>query len=274
VHPTAPGEDPEFSSDNRDEFRPSGMVGASYALWIKDEDRVSVFGNYRNTFKPAAVDFGPEAEGKILELEDADSWEGGFRGRLLHARLDWQVAYFDMNFKNLVIAENINGLPGKANAGEERFNGVEVEGKFRLVDDLFVAANYAYHRARFTDYARLRPDGSTQQLSGNYLELSPKHLGGAGVIYAPKIGAQASVVWRYIGDRFLNKANTAEADAFDLVDAGVGYRFELLNTLTTLRINGYNLTDARDPVTESELGDAQFYRLSGRTILGSVDVDF
>ncbi len=37
-----------------------------------------------------------------------------------------------------------------------------------------------------------------------------------------------------------------------------------------LRLDGYNLTDRRDPVAESELGDAQFYRLPGRSVVGSV----
>ena len=42
----------------------------------------------------------------------------------------------------------------------------------------------------------------------------------------------------------------------------------------TLRMDGVNLTDERDPITESELGDAQFYRMPGRTVLGSVAVEF
>ncbi len=268
------GEEGEGGHDDRDDLRASGMIGASYALWQDDADLFSVFANYRNTFKPAVVDFGPEAEDKILKPERAESVEGGFRGRMLGGRLDWSASYFYMTFENLVIAENVDGLPGKANAGEERFQGAELEAELELVENLRCVGNYAYHSAKFTDFARLRPDGSTQQLAGNYLELSPKHLGGVGLVYAPAMGPQGSVVWRYVGERFLNKGNTSVAPHFHTVDAGVGYRLAILDKPVTLRVDGQNLTNARDAVSESELGDAQFYRMSGRSVLGSVAVDF
>ena len=162
-----------------------------------------------------------------------------------------------MNFDNLVIAENIDGLPALANAGSERFKGAELEASYRICEDLRIAATYAYHNARFVDYERLRRDGSLQQLSGNRLELSPQNLAALGLIYYPAQGFNGSLVWNYVGSRYLNKGNTALAGSYNTVDAGIGYRFSGWE----LRINGYNLTDRRDPVAESELGDAQFYRL-------------
>jgi outer membrane receptor protein involved in Fe transport len=68
------------------------------------------------------------------------------------------------------------------------------------------------------------------------------------------------VIVKYTGDRHLNKRNTALASPFTTVDMGLGYhlgRWEV-------RIDGRNLTDRRDPISESELGDAQYYRLSAR----------
>ena len=274
VDNTGEGAPPESSSDDRDKFRPSGMVGASYALWTSGLDRLAVFADYRNTYKPAAVDFGPEAEGEILEPETAESWEAGLRGRLLQDRLAWTASYFHMDFENLVIAENVKGLPALASAGKEEFQGVELEASYRVTDDLTCGASYAYHRAKFTDFDRLQADGTRQQLAGNYLELSPKHLAAAGFVFAPSDGPRASFVWRYIGSRFLDKSNTAEADSFQTVDAGLGYRFGSWTRPVTFRIDGVNLTDSRAPVTESELGDAQFYRMPGRTVLGSIAVEF
>jgi outer membrane receptor protein involved in Fe transport len=131
-------------------------------------------------------------------------------------------------------------------------------------------ASYAWHAATFVDYARLQSDGSTQQLSGNSLELSPEHLGALGIAYAPDNGLEASVVWKHVGARYLNKSNTSTADSYDTIDAGIGFRWRAWE----VRLDGYNLTDQRDPVAESELGDAQFYRLPGRTALISVRVDF
>jgi iron complex outermembrane receptor protein len=265
----ASGTEPEDDGDSQSNSRASGVVGTSYRLWGTGGDSLTVYADYRDTFKPAAVDFGPEAEGQILEPETATVWEAGLKGRLLDGRIDWEMSYFDMDFENLVIRENVDGLPALANAGSERFRGFEAEVDYRISTALRVAATYAYHDATFADYERLQPDGTLQRLDGNTLELSPNDLAAVGLVYAPEQGFQASAVANYVGSRYLNKSNTAVADSYVLLDAGVGYRFGQWR----VRLDGYNLTDARDPVAESEIGDAQFYTLPGRTVLLSVTYD-
>jgi iron complex outermembrane receptor protein len=264
------GSESDSGHDRLDETKASGAIGVSFSLWHANADYVTTFADYRDTYKPAAVDFGPEAEGEILQPETGDSWEAGLRSRMMDGRFAWEASYFHMNFENLVVRENVDGLPALANAGSERFTGVEAEAIYWLTDSVRLLASYAYHDAVFVDYLRLQPDGSVQQLAGNRLELSPEHLGALGIVLAPEVGFVASVVWNYTGQRFLNKSNTAVAEAFETLDAGVGYRWRGWE----LRVDGYNLTDSRDPATESELGDAQFYRLPGRTVLGSVTVNF
>jgi outer membrane receptor protein involved in Fe transport len=261
-----PGTPPEKAGDSQSNTRASGVLGTSYRLWGAAGNSVTAFADYRDTFKPAAVDFGPEAEGRILEPETATAWEAGLKGRHSDGRIDWEMSYFDMDFNNLVIRENVAGLPALANAGGERFRGFEAEVNYHIAPDLRIAATYAHHDATFTDYARLTPDGSLQQLKGNTLELSPNDLAAAGIVYSPSQGFEASAVANYVGSRYLNKGNTAVADAYVVLDAGVGYRFGQWR----VRVDGYNLTDERDPVAESEIGDAQFYTLPGRTVLLSV----
>ncbi len=265
-----PGTPPETATDSRNKSRPSASLGANYALWVDGADRFSVFADYRNTYKPAAIDFGPEAEGDILKPETADSWEAGFKGRLGDGRFDWEFSYFHMNFANLVIPENINGLPGLANGGKERFKGAEIEGDFHATDDFRVRATYAYHDARYTERLVDQGDGTTLDLAGNRLEVSPQNLAALGLIYAPPRGVQASVVWNYVGKRFLDQENETPVGSYTTVDAGIGYRFPRWQ----LRLDGYNLSDRRDPVAISELGDGQAYRLPGRTAIVSATFDF
>ena len=266
VDHTVPDPQPEKSSDSQSESRLSGVIGASYRIWGESANGVTLFADYRDTYKPAAVDFGPEAEGGILQPETATTWELGLKGRQLDGRLDWEMSWFDMDFENLVIPENVDGLPSLANAGSERFTGIEMEATWRITDDLRLTATYAHHDAEFTDYERLRPDGSMQQLKGNTLEMSPNDLAAGGLVYAPAEGLQASVVANYVGSRYLNKGNTVEADPYTVLDAGIGYRFGGWQ----VRLDGYNLTDVREPVAESELGDAQFYVMPGSSWLMSL----
>jgi outer membrane receptor protein involved in Fe transport len=84
---------------------------------------------------------------------------------------------------------------------------------------------------------------------------------------APLRGWQVSASYAFTGERFLNKRNTSIGEEFEVVDASVGYRFDGWE----LRLAGYNLTDSRDPVSESELGDGQYYRMPARSFeLGAI----
>jgi iron complex outermembrane receptor protein len=256
---------------SRKKTRLAGSVGASFAILRSNRATVTAFADYRNTYKPAAIDFGPEAEPDILAPETASSWEAGFKAASRDGRLHAEISYFDTRFNNLVIRENIDGLPGLANAGKERFRGIEGEVRWVPLKSLTIEASYAHHIARFTDYERLQPDGSLQQLAGKRLELSPKDLASGIVTYAPATGFQASATLRYVGSRFLNKANTVRAGAYATLDARAGWKFA---RGWGVFVEGENLTDRRDPVTESELGDAQFYRLPGRRIFATLSYGY
>ncbi len=259
----------ESGRDERNQTRLSGALGTSYRLWGGAEDGITAFANYRNTFKPAVVDLGPEAESDILRPETANSAEVGLKGEHDRGRFEWELSVFRMDFRNLVVTQSVNGLPGLTNAGKERFKGAEFEARYTLAGDLSLKGTYAWHDARFGDYVQLFGDTPTQ-LKGKLLELSPQHLASAGLLYAPASGLNAALTANWVGPRYLNKRNTARAGAYTLVDAGLGYRVEQWE----VRVDGYNLGDRRDAVAESEIGDAQYYRLPGRSYELSVRYRF
>jgi outer membrane receptor protein involved in Fe transport len=264
--PPSPGE-----CQARRKTRLAGSLGASYALWHSGDDALVAFADYRNTYKPAAIDFGPEAEPDILKPETASSWEAGFKGSAESGRLHGEISYFDTRFRNLVIPEDIDGLPGLANAGKQRFRGVEAEARWSATDALSLSASFAHHIARFTDFEVLRDDGTVEQLAGNRLALSPKEVASAIVTFAPKTGPQASATFRHVGSRFLDRENTIKVGAYSTIDARIGLKFP---HGWGVFVEGENLTNCRDPVTESELGEEQYYRLSGRRILATLSFGY
>ena len=247
--------------------RPGGSVGAIFTGWQRGADHVKLYANYRNTFKPAAVDFGlGEAESaaeaaRLLKPETAQSYEGGVKVRTLEGRVDAEVDAFVMNFENLVTATTVGGLPALINTGTQRFQGLELATDIRLPASLLGRASYSFHDAHFTEFAQVF-DGVPTNLNGKRLEMSARHLWAGGVVYAPASGPTASLVLNYTGSRYLNRRNTALAEGFGTVDVGVGYRWNRWEA----RVDGRNLTDRRDPVAESELGDAQYYRLPARRL--------
>jgi iron complex outermembrane receptor protein len=260
----------EGGVDDRTDNRLSGTIGVSYLVWNESRNNVWVFADYRNAFKPAAIDFGPEAEGGILEPETANSYEGGVKGESMDGKLDWEVSIFRMDFENLVTATvSDEGLPILINSGTQRFTGAEFGVAIQLPEDFRLQFGFSHHSAKFRNFIQ-EFDGVPTQLSGNKLEMSPDDLAAVGVVYAPASGFQGSFILNYIGDRFLNKRNTSLAPSFTTIALGAGYRFGR----NVVRFDIENVTDERDPISESELGDAQYYREPARNFRFGWSYDF
>jgi len=264
------GEEEQAGSGEKDEgqthVRPSGSVGVLSTLWSHDVDYLRVYGNYRSTFKPAAFDFGlgEEEEGGdegLLDPETANDYEGGLKVRTLEGRLDLDVDVFRIDFENLVTATIVNGLPALQNSGSTQFQGIELASDLKITNDVTGRLTYSFHDATFVDFVQAFDDIPVQ-LAGNRLEMSARHLFGAGLVYAPGHGVFAHGLVKYVGSRYLNKRNTALAGGYAVVDLGGGYRFGRWE----VRADAHNLGDRRDPVSESELGDSQYYRLPARRI--------
>jgi len=261
LFPTDPTLMPQSGGDNRSDTRISGMTGLSYRVWQDGTDDFVIYGNYRNTFKPAANDFGPEYTPNILQPETAQAYEMGLKGTLLQSRFDWEASAFLANMNNTVISTDVNGLPGTANGGQNRFKGIELSADWRLTGEWRWQVAYSYHEATYRNFINMTPNGLVQD-AGNRLEMSPLDLFSTGIFYMPEQGWIGSVVVRYVGSRYFDPENTVMTPAYTTFDAGIGYRFNKW----TLRLNGRNLNNQRPPVSNSELGNSQSYILPGRFI--------
>jgi iron complex outermembrane receptor protein len=253
--------------------RVSGLAGVTFTPWRRGADAFHVYANVRDTFKPAAAELnlGEEegGEGGILQPETATSYELGVKARTMGGRLSAELGSFWMDFRNLVVAQSVDGLPALTNAGAERFKGLEAGLGWEARHAFTVRATYALHDARFRDFVTAF-DGVPTQLAGNRFEMSARHMAGIGAVYAPARGLVAHAEARHNGSRFLDKRNAALAPGFTTVDAGLGWRASRYE----VRAEGRNLTDRRDPVAESEIGDAQYYRMPARRVDVSVRVGF
>jgi outer membrane receptor protein involved in Fe transport len=238
-----------FPDVHSSKTRLSGLAGASYQAWHQGADEAVVYADYRNTFKPATIDFGPDVTPAVLSPETARSYEAGLKGRLLDGRLDYDSSLFLLHMNNLVRPTPAGDL---ANTGSEIFKGLELETRYHLAGDLQLALNYSWHAARFGS-----SDGGTR------VDLSPNSLGAAGVLYTPKQGLYGSLIANYVGRRYLDPADEASSGSYVLLDATLGYRWRRWFAA----VGASNIGDTRKPVTNSEFGADQFYLLPRRTVL-------
>ena len=257
---------------SRTDIRPGTSLGAIYTAWQRKQDSVGLYVNYRDTFKPAAIDFGiGEEEGGplILKPETSQSVEGGLKGRFFDRRMEAEASGFLMNFDNLVTASNVNGVPSLINSGKQRFQGFESSIAYFFARQIVVRGTYSFHDATFTDFVQ-DFNGVPVQLAGRRLQMSARNLAAAGVQYNPLHGFLGGAEISYTGNQYLDMLNTALAGGFATFGLNAGYRTRHWE----LRIDGSNLTDRRDPVAESELGDSEFYLLPARRIDGALRLFF
>jgi iron complex outermembrane recepter protein len=258
--PFTPTEEYDAQNVSRDVVRPTETVGASYRLWGEGGNQAVLYADYRNAFKPAALDFGPDYQPAVLLPETAKMYEVGLRGAALDGRLSYQAEVFRLDFNNLVVPTDSGFL---TNAASSQLKGVEFEARIKITDDLVVAANYAYHDAHFTQY--LLFDGDTNayvDVAGKQLPLSPRHLASAGMLYTPRQGFNSTLVVTYVGRRFLDEENVAPVGGYTKLDATLGYAIGHYQ----LSLEGTNLTNQRLPVSASEFGSESFYLLNARSL--------
>ena len=258
--PFTPTEEYDARNASRDVVRPTETVGASYRLWAEGADQAVLYADWRNAFKPAALDFGPDYQPAVLLPETAKMYELGIRGGAARGRLTFQAEVFRLDFSNLVVPTDSGFL---TNAASSQLKGGEIEARFAVTDDLVVAANYAYHDAHFTQY--LLFDGDTNayvDVAGKQLPLSPRHLASGGIMYTPRQGFNSTLVVTYVGRRYLDEENLAPVGGYTKLDATAGYAAGHYQ----LSLEGSNLTNQRPPVSASEFGAESFYLLNARSL--------
>jgi outer membrane receptor protein involved in Fe transport len=246
--------------DNREDTDFSGDLSALVRLVpeagpeTRRLEAANLYGSVRRGFKPAAPNLAEAEAAEILAPEHTTSWEVGLKARALQG-LAFDISYFDMKFENMVVSvlDTLTGLPDLTNAGEQRFKGVETDLRWSpaSLPGLSLGVGYAHHDARFVQFKT--PSGV--DVSGNRLELVPRELVSGRVSYVHTTGLGGFAALRYQGERPFNRRNTFFADAYTEYDAGVSYD----HTRWRFAVVGRNLGDDRHVVTESEIGDSQFY---------------
>lgn len=258
--PFTPTQQFAAENDSRSQTRPTETLGASYRLWTEGRDQLVLYADFRNAFKPSALDFGPDYQPAVLLPETAKMYEVGFRGAAANGRLTYGSEFFRLDFKNLVVPTETGFL---TNAAGEQLKGGEFEARFNIENDLAVAANYSYHDAHFTQYQFFDGDANAYvEVAGKQLPLSPRQLAAAGILYTPRQGFNSTLVASYVGRRFLDEENIAPVGGYTKLDVTLGYAFGHYQ----LSLEGTNLTNRRPPVSASEFGSESFYLLNARTL--------
>jgi iron complex outermembrane receptor protein len=250
----------------------SALVRLAPAL-SADSEAINAFINWKSSFKPAAPNLTEAEQAEILDPERSHSVEGGLKLRALTRQVELEFSMFQMNFSNMVVSSlDALGNPVLMNAGTERFKGQEVNATLapRMLSGVTLRLGYAHHDARFVQFTFVDPDGIFQDVSGNRLEMTPTDLWNARLDYRSRIGLTFWGAVRHQGSRPLDRDNIAYLPSFEEYDAGASYALKRYS----IGVTGRNLSDDRHLVTESEVGDAQFYVAAPARVTAQVSTQF
>ncbi|BBC74355.1 TonB-dependent receptor [Altererythrobacter sp. B11] len=277
--------------DRRDQFGQSADVDLtstskvlfSGGLQYRVVPDVTLFGGYAENYKALTDSILEVAAADLdrLKPETSRNIEAGVR--YTTGRLQASATYFNSVFKNRLIFLSANSGSGIdylgegsgtwLNAGGIDAEGVELVASYRLLPSLGVYASYTHTDATYRGTGDADLDAENGIVDGNQVTGIPKDMFVLSADWnsGPFV---AGVSGKYTGKRFVNRANSWEADSYFLTDVYIGVNGEGISDVLksmSFRLVANNVTD------ESYLGgissDAAWIG-APRTVSFTVTADF
>jgi len=186
-------------------------AGLSYQF----EGGVAPYVSYSESFLPTAgVDFG----GSAFKPTTSKQYEGGVK---FQPNRDILVtgAVFDLTQKNVLTADPAH-LTYNIQTGAVKSRGLEIEMLAKLTPGLNVVATYTLLDMKIAE--------SNNGDVGKVPLQSPRNMASAFADYTLQTGPLAGwgfgAGFRYVGDTYMDAANTISNDAYTVFDAGLHYR--------------------------------------------------
>jgi len=236
---------------SRDWFQPH--AGVAYKL----TDKAEVFGGFTQVTRAfvSSATSGPFSTTQAgfnaliargLKPEESDTYELG--ARYNDSVFNGVIGVYYVNFRNRLLGVQTGaGIVGNPailqNVGSVRSIGFEAAGDLRLGGGLTLFASYSYTDASYRDDV-VTPTAIIPTKGKDVVD-TPKHLLRGEIAYDSdsffgRIGAN------YMSKRYFNYLNDRSVSSRVLVDATIGYRFDMgMRTPIELQLNATNLLDKK-----------------------------
>ena len=196
----------------------------------------------------SSTQIGFDAIKSSLKPEKSDTYEAGLRYN--SGAFHGVLAGYYVNFKNrlLTIPTSV-GIVGAANAlqnvGSVRAMGIEASGEYRFGNGFSAFASYSYNNNTYRDDVVITANDTTTIIptKGKTVVDSPKHLLHGELAYdSETVFGRVGV--NYMSKRYYTYTNDMSVGARAIVDATLGYRFDLgWRKPVELQVNATNLFD-------------------------------
>lgn len=223
----------EVSASNLDQsgnFRFKPIVSPKFGLSHILSENNSFFVSISHGFSPISLSETLLPDGQIntnLKPETGWNFEIGTRGELFKNKLQYQVAIYRLNIKNLLVSRRtaLDEFIG-INAGETQHDGLELSLNYKWLEtDGFTInsfMNYTLNNFVFKEFM-----DDSNDFSGNDLTGVPSDIFNAGINFSSTSGFYGNINFQYVGSMPITDSNSLFSDHYKLTNLKVGYQKNL-----------------------------------------------
>lgn len=182
-----------------------------------------------------------------LEPEQSDTWELG--GRLRSGPFTGSLAGYYVNFRNRLLGVTTGaGIVGNPvtlqNVGDVRSVGFEATGDLRLGNGFGAFVSYSYNDSTYRDDVTNAAGTLLAATRGKTAVDTPRHLLKGELTYS-HAGLKARIGANYMSKRYFTYTNDQSVEGRVVVDATIGYKFDLGGHALEIQGNATNLFDKK-----------------------------
>ncbi len=159
---------------------------------------------------------------KKYDPEELWSYEIGIKNSFWNNRAILNIAVFYMDIKNMQVEEWVTPMTTYiTNAAEATSKGAELELQVNMTREISVMAGIGYTDITFDSF-----QDAVGNYAGNYNPFAPKYTFNLGAQYRHGSGFYMRADLLGYGKMYLDKANQDEKEAYEIVNAKIGYETE------------------------------------------------
>lgn len=233
----------DTNPDQSGAFTFKGILSPKFGLSHEISKNSSIYSNVSHGFSPLSLEETLLPDGQIntdLNPETGWNFEVGTRGTMISNRLQFNLALYRLDIKNLLVArrtaqDEFIGI----NAGRTQHDGLELALNYQLVqkEALSISSflNYTLNNFTFKEFI----DGE-DDFSGNDLTGVPSDIFNFGIDFTSQFGLYGNINFQHVGSMPITDSNSLSSDSYNLTHFKLGLKTNLNKKLKLNTFFGLN----------------------------------
>ncbi|MDW8849356.1 TonB-dependent receptor [Flavobacterium sp. MMLR14_040] len=232
-----------YTENSYQKYSYNGIFSPQLSFLFKPNSEQTIYFSASRGFSLPATEETLTSEGTInpdIKPENGYNFEIGGKFYFFNKKLYTEIALYRMEIKDLLVAKRVgDDQYVGANAGKTFHEGIEVTLNHNWQINRFFALN-SYLGASIGNYEFKEFIDNGNDFSGNKLTGVPANKVNAGLSFNTSLGIYFNADYQFVDKVPMNDANSAFSDSYTIINLKTGYRFEILQNLTSHIAAGIN----------------------------------